>query len=205
MEQGHDFSVRNWVHQPAWSSFRKFKEQNDWEIGPPISYHLLIITNRGCHLPGLGVASLSTLTVFGLDSSKSQEWGWGISAMCSRPLVLWLHCFDNWCYKTLVYWHMEHENLLLVLASQRDSELNWGYIMAFVYLAAYAMDTFYKSETNVNIQICPNYTDRKIFQIPPKVKGSAMSFLSHGFCIEGWSLSYESPTSMHISGTLNNS
>lgn len=57
--------------------------------------------------------------------------------------------------------------------------------MAFVYLAAYAMDTFYKSETNVNVQICPNYTDPKIFQIPPKVEGLAMSFLSHGFCIQG--------------------
>lgn len=77
--------------------------------------------------------------------------------------------------------------------------------MAFVYLAAYAMDTFYKSETNVNVQICPNYTDPKIFQIPPKVEGLAMSFLSHGFCIQGWSPSYESPTSTHISGPLNNS
>lgn len=45
---------------------------------------------------------------------------------------------------------MEHKNFLLVLASRRDSELNWDYIMDFVYLATYAMDTFYKSETNVN-------------------------------------------------------
>lgn len=81
---------------------------------------------------------------------------------------------------------MEHKNFLLVLVSRRDSELNWDSIMDFVYLAAYAMDTFYKSETNVNIQTCPNYTDSEILQIPPKAWSHrsclrASAFSSAGF------------------------
>lgn len=48
--------------------------------------------------------------------------------------------------------------------------------MDSVYLAAYVTDYFNKSETNANTN-SPNYTDPKIPQVAPKVKGSVTSFL----------------------------
>lgn len=48
--------------------------------------------------------------------------------------------------------------------------------MDFVYLAAYAMDTFYKSETNANTKLVLIRLTQRL-QLAPKVKGLVMSFL----------------------------
>lgn len=72
--------------------------------------------------------------------------------------------------------------------------------MYFGYSVAYAMDTFYKSKTNANIQICSNFTDPKNLQIPQKAKGLLTSFLN--LSVESCRPSCESPTSKHISGLL---
>lgn len=51
-------------------------------------------------------------------------------------------------------------------------------------------------------RICPNYTDPKILQMPPQVKGSVTSFLLSGLLHSVLQASYESPISKHISETL---
>lgn len=91
--------------------------------------------------------------------------------MQGRPLVLGFYLAAD----------IQNRRIFLpVFASQRDSELSWNYIMDFVYLAAYAMDNFINLKQMLT-QIRPNYTDPKILQIAPKVKGSVMSSLLLGF------------------------